>query len=111
MKYLLLYNVDELSKNIFLKSYIDEGFEVILDSNNCILIRKDKDLLKDEDIYIKILLSFLKRSSMIKDSKGKIIDLTDAFKYAHSKDGFDKFDNKFDWYIRNINIKEINNKD
>ena len=36
MKYLLLYNIEELSKNIFLKSYIDEGFEVILDSNNCI---------------------------------------------------------------------------
>ena len=28
--------------------------------------------------------------------------------YDHSKDGFNKFDNKFDWYIRNIIIKELN---
>ena len=29
MKYILFYNIDELSKNIFLKSYIDDGYKIL----------------------------------------------------------------------------------
>ncbi|MBR6948834.1 MAG: hypothetical protein IKH54_01445 [Bacilli bacterium] len=111
MKYLLLYNVDGLSKGIFLKSYLDDGFEIVFDLNNYILIKKDSNNIIDEDIYVKIVYSFLNSSSIIKNSKGKIIDLTSAFKYAESKNGYNKLDNKFDWYIRNTIIKEIINKD
>ena len=72
-------------------------------------VKKDSNNLLDEEIYIKILYSFLKRNSAIKEHKGKIIDLTKAFEYAYKKGKYNKFDNKFDWYIRNIIIKELNN--
>ena len=109
MKYLLLYNMDKLSRDIFLKSYLDYGFEIVSDTNNCILIKKNSNIIIDEDIYIKILNSYLKRNKIKSDVNGKIIDLTDAFIYAESKKGFNKFDNRFEWYIRNTIIKEIIN--
>ena len=109
MKYLLLHNMDEISKNIFLKSYIDDGFKITSVFDNSILIKKDAKSIIDEDIYIKVLRSYLKRSEVSKKCTGKIIDLTDAFKYASSKNGFDKFDNRFEWYIKNRIMMEINN--
>ncbi len=111
MKYILLYNIDELSKNVFLKSYLEDGFEIVSETNHTILIKKNSNSIKEEETYIEILNSYLKRSGMIKDKKGKIIDLTNAFQYAESKNGYDKFDNKFEWYIRNTIIKELLNND
>ena len=108
MKYLLLYNIDKLSKNIFLKGYIDEGYEVVKDEEENILIKNNSNSIIDEDTYVKILYSFLKRNSAIKEIKGKIIDLTEAFEYANKKGKYNKFNNKFDWYIRNIIIRELN---
>ena len=107
MKYLLLFNMDKLSNKVFLKSYLDDGFEIVFDTDNSILIKKNNNRIIDEDIYIKILSSYLNRKKLNSDIKGKIIDLTDAFKYAESKKGYDKFDNRFDWYIRNTIVKEI----
>ena len=109
MKYLLLYNIEPLSKNVLLNSYMKDGFEVIFKTSDYILIKNKNTSIKDEDIYIKILNSYLKRSIITKKLKGKIIDLSSAFKYAKTKDGFNKFDNRFDWYIRNIITKELNN--
>ena len=109
MKYILLLNIDALSKNIFLNSYINDGYEIVFDTNNNILLRKNSNSIKDEETYIKILTSYLKRSEQINTTKRKIIDLTKAFEYAQKKNGYNKFDNKFDWYIRNIIIKELNN--
>ena len=40
MKYILLYNIDELSKNVFLKSYLEDGFEIVSEANHNILIQK-----------------------------------------------------------------------
>jgi hypothetical protein len=107
MKYILLYKIEELSKKMILKNYIDKGFDIVSGIDNIILIRRNKDSIKDEDIYIKILYSFIKRSEIAKESKGKIIDLTNAFEYAKKKNGYNKFDNKFEWYIKNTIIKEI----
>jgi hypothetical protein len=109
MKYLLLYKIDQLSKNVLVKSYQDDGFEIISDIDNNILLRKNSIPIIDEDIYIKIINSYLKRSEMFKKIRGKIIDITNAFKYASSKNGYNKFDNKFEWYIKNIMINEIIN--
>ncbi len=107
MKYLLFYNIDELSKKILLKSYLDDGYIIASDIDNNVLVKKNSNTIPDEDIYIRILFSYIKRSEIIKECKGKILDFTAAFKYANSKNGFNKFDNRFEWYIRNIITKEI----
>ncbi len=107
MKYILLYKIDELSKKMILKSYIDDGFEIISDVDNIILLKKNSIPIKDEETYIKILYSYIKRSEITKEVKGKIIDLTNAFEYASKKNGYNKFDNKFEWYIKNTIVKEI----
>ena len=73
------------------------------------LIRKNSPVIIEEEIYIKILYSYIKRSEIIKSCTGKILDVTKAFQYASSKNGYNKFDNKFEWYIRNIITKEIIN--
>ena len=54
MKYILLLNIDDLSKNIFLKSYINDGYEIVFDTNNNILLRKNSNSIKDEETYIKV---------------------------------------------------------
>ena len=107
MKYILLCNIDSISKNILIKSYQKEGYEIIENINNCILLKYNNNKIIDEEVYIKILYTYLKRSEFKKDINGIIIDLTDAFKYAESKNGYNKFDNKFDWYVRNTIIKVI----
>ena len=106
MQYLLLYNIEKLSKKIILKDYIDKGFEIVSNEEDFILLKKNSSKIIDEDIYVKILYSYLKRSEFKKEIKGKIIDITNAFQYAKSKNGYNKFDNKFDWYIKNIIIKQ-----
>lgn len=109
MQYLLLYDIEKLSRNILLKSYKNDGFKIINETDNYILIKKHNASIIDEDIYIKILNSYLKRTNITKKLNGKIIDLSPAFKYASKSIGFNKFDNKFEWYIRNIITKELNN--
>ena len=107
MKYLLMHNLEENIKEKSLNSYLKEGYQIIYEDKNNTIIKKDKEKIIDEDKYIKITLSILKRKELINKSKGKIIDITEAFKYAKTKKEYDKFNNKFDWYIRNIIIKEI----
>ena len=107
MKYYLFLHIDDLSKNIFLQSYLKDGFEIVFESQEGVLIRKSNMPIVDENRYIQVLNSYIKRSGFVQGCKGKIIDLTDAFLYAYHKNGFDKFDNKFEWYIRNIIIRTI----
>ena len=109
MKYLLIHNLEENIKEKTLKSFIKEEYQIIYEDKNNTIIKKDKEKIIDEDTYIKITISILKRNELINKSKGKIIDITEAFEYAKTKKEYDKFNNKFDWYIRNIITKEIIN--
>ena len=107
MKYILLYNIDKLSEKILLKSYLDDGYEIASKTSNHILLKKSNTSIDDEETYIKILNSYLKRSEYKSTVKGKVIDVTNAFMYAASKGTYNKLNNKFDWYIKNAIIKEI----
>ncbi|MBR3229482.1 MAG: hypothetical protein IKF91_01490 [Bacilli bacterium] len=109
MKYILIHNLEENIKEKTLKSFIKEEYQIIYEDEKNIIIKKNKEKIIDEDIYIKITLSIIKRNEIIKNSKGKIIDITEAFEYAKTKEKYNKFNNKFDWYIRNIITKEIIN--
>lgn len=109
MKYLLIHNLEENIKEKALNSYLKEDYQIIYEDKNNIIIKKGKEKIIDEEVYIKITISTLKRKELINKSKGKIIDITEAFKYAKTKKEYDKFNNKFDWYIRNIITKEIIN--
>ena len=90
-----------------MKKYINDGDQIIYQDQDNIIIKKGNIELLDEEKYIKITLSTLKRSSLIKKSNGKIINLTKAFEYAQKKGKYNMFNNKFEWYIRNIIIKEL----
>ena len=109
MKYLLVHNLEEKIKEKTLNSYLKEGYQIIYEDKQNIIIKKDKERIIDEDTYIKITISTLKRNELINKSKGLIIDITKAFEYVKTKKEYDKFNNKFDWYIRNIITKEIIN--
>ena len=105
MKYLLLYKLDNYLKDNIKDGYLKEGFIISYEKDNIILIKKSDIDIIDEDIYIKVLLSFLNRSKKLLENKSFISDLTSAFTYASKKNGFSKLNNKFDWYIRNIIIR------
>ena len=107
MKYLLLYNLDEMLKEKILSGYLKDGFTIIYENDNVVLIKKSDINIHDEDIYIKVLFSFLNRSKVMLKNKSFVSDLTDAFIYVSKKEGFSKFDNKFEWYIRNIITRDI----
>ena len=106
MKYLLLFKLDEMLKEKILSGYLKEGFIIIYEKDNVVLIKKSDITVNDEDIYIKVLFSFINRSRALLNNKSFVSDLTDAFIYVSKKEGFSKFDNKFEWYIRNIIIRD-----
>lgn len=106
MKYLLLYKLNEMLKEKILSGYLKDGFNILYENDNVILIKKSDINIIDEDIYVKVLFSFLNRSKIMLKNKRFVSDLTDAFNYASKKEGFSKFDNKFEWYIRNIIIRD-----
>ncbi len=106
MKYLLLYKLDNMLKEKILDGYLKDGFIISYEIDNIILIKKSYIIINEEDIYIKVLFSFINRSRALLNNKSFVSDLTDAFNYASKKEGFSKFDNKFEWYIRNIIIRD-----
>lgn len=107
MKYLLMHNLEKETKENILKSYLKEEYQIVYKDEENIIVKKDKEKIIDEDIYIKITVNTIKRNQLINKSKGKIIDITEAFKYAKTKKQYDKLKNKFDWYIKNIITKEL----
>lgn len=107
MNYTLLHNLENNIKEQLMKKYINDGYQIIYQDQDNIIIKKGNIELLDEEKYIKITLSTLKRSSLIKKSNGKIINLTKAFEYAQKIGKYNMFNNKFEWYIRNIIIKEL----
>lgn len=109
MNYILLHNLENNAKEKLIKNYRNDGYQIIYKDLNNVIIKKGNIKLLDEEKYIKITLSILKRSSLIKQSKGKIIDLTKVFEYAQEKGKYSMFHNKFDWYVRNLIMKELIN--
>jgi len=107
MSYLLLHNLEEYTYKNILESYEKDGYTIIHKENKDTLIKKGKLIIKDEDIYIKVLFSQLNKNKLINESKGLVIDITNAFFHAYKKNGFDKFDNIFIWYIKNIIIRSV----
>ena len=107
MKYLLLHNLENNIKDKLISNYIKDNYQIIYKDENNIILKNYKDKLLDEEKYIKIVISVLKRNNLINTSNSKIIDLTKAFEYAKEKGKYNIFNNKFDWYIRNIIIKEL----
>lgn len=107
MNYILLHKLESNIKEQLIKNYIDDGFYTVYEDQDNVIIKKGSNKLVDEDKYIKITLSILNKSNLIKNSNGKIIDLTKAFEYAQEKGNYNMFQNKFDWYVRNIITKEL----
>ena len=107
MKVYLIHNLDLLTKDQIIKNYNKNGYKEIWKNEDNNLLVLDEINIKDLDVYLKILKRFLNNNSMVKYSKGRIIDLTKAFQYASEKEKYNKFDNRYIWYIRNSILNEI----
>ena len=106
MEYYLLYNLDELVKEKVLNGYKDEGFSIAFEEENVVLVRKLGDIsFENEDVYIKILFSTIKRNTFLKDKK-VVINLSKAFEYGQRHTNY-KFSNRFNWYVRKAILEEI----
>ncbi len=107
MKVVLIHNLDILTKDQIIKNYTNNGYKEIWKNEDNNLLILDETKINDLDIYLKILERFLNNNSMVKYSKGRIVDLTKAFQYASEKEKFNKFDDRYIWYIRNSILNEI----
>ena len=107
MKVVLLHNLDIFMKEKILDNYKKDGYHEIWHENEDVLLKKGDEKIPDLETYLKVLASFLKRNSATNKSNGRVIDLTKAFEYAQKTEKFNKFDNHFTWYLRNIILNEI----
>ena len=110
MKVILIHNLDILTKEQIINNYKNNGYKEIWKNDENNLFMKDEVKINDLEIYLKVLERFLNNNSMVKYSKGRIIDLTQAFLYASKKEKFNKFDNRYIWYLRNSMLNEILNE-
>ena len=106
MKYILMHNLDDIVKEKTLKSYLNEGYNIIYEDKENTIIKNFREQIEDEETYIKITISHIKKTTILDKARGKIIDITKAFEYAKKKGKYNLLNNKFDWHIRNIIIKE-----
>ena len=79
MSYLLLHNLEEYTYNNILESYKKDGYIILYKEKKDTLIKKSDLIIKDEDIYIKVLFSQLNKNKLINESKGLVIDITKHF--------------------------------
>ena len=104
--YILLYNFEKLTKEELLKSYKKDGFTIAYEKDNNVLLKNVKEDIVDEETYIKIVFSYIKKINT-KNNNGKVIDLSKAFEYAKKKGKYKIIGNKFDWYVRNEITKNL----
>ncbi len=109
MKVVLIHNLDVLTKEAIIKNYKEIGYQEIWSDEENHLLKLGDEIIPDLDTYLKVLSSFLKSNHMANQSRGRIIDLTKAFEYAYKSKRFNKFDNHFTCYLRNLTISEIIN--
>lgn len=104
--YILLYNFEKLTKEELLKSYKKDGFTIAYEKDNNVLIKNATEQIIDEETYIKIVFSYIKKIKA-KNNNGKVVDLSKAFEYAKKKGKYKIIGNKFDWYVRNEITKNL----
>ena len=107
MMYLLIHNLDSYLKDKILDGYLKEGFVIVFEKDNNILIKKSDVVIADEELFVKVLFSYLLRSRKMLDKKSFVCDLSNAFSIAFKQNGYSKFDNRFEWMIQNILIREV----
>ena len=107
MKYLLIHNLDSYLKDKILNGYLKDNFIIVYQKDNNILIKKSDVEIVDEELFVKVLFSYLLRSRKLLDEKSFVCDLSNAFSIAFTQNGFSKFDNRFEWMIRNTMMREV----
>lgn len=107
LNYILFHNLEKNVKEQLIKNYLQDGYQILYQDDNDIILKKGDREILDEETYIQITVSVLKRNRFIKTASGKIVDLSKAFIYAKEKGKYDFLHNHFDWTIRNILLKEF----
>ena len=109
MKYFLLYNLDQITKNKLLEGYLNEGYTIMFQDSNIVLVKNaDTDKKINEKEYINIIISCIKKYPNL-NKRGHVIELTDAFEYLNRKSSSEpnKFSWRFSWYIKNAITHEL----
>ncbi len=107
MKYLLIHHYDGYLKKNLIDGYLQEGFVVVVEEQEDVLLKKSDLSIVDEEIYYKVLFSFIRRSQNLLGDKRFVADLTNAFLCAFKQNGFSKFDNRFLWHIRTSILQTV----
>ncbi len=110
-KYELIINIDNETKNVYKRSFVDNGYEIIAEADNLIFARKILDTsinLKNEKMLVDFTLSIAKKYS----SHGVLcLDLSNDYniimKKIENMDTVKLTDNKIPWYIRQAITRAI----
>ena len=108
MKYYLLYNLEELTKEKLLSGFLKDDYKIIYNNENIILVKKNSEKIIDEETYIKIVISIIKKYKIL-NKRGHTIDLSKAFEYAEkTKDKkYNILSNKFTLLVRQAIVQEL----
>ena len=103
-KYILILNPDKLTKRVYEKYFETEKYDIIIDENNMLFVKKtanEQTNLKYEKYIIDITISIIKKYKIYKFI---YMDLTNKFNEILSKisqeEGVKPIDNRITWSVR-----------
>lgn len=105
-EYKIILNMKDEMLNVFKKSIKDDGYEIILDTDNILFIKKSKDDLTEDQIARILNIVRLQKVEGI-----LFVDITSAVKYLMElSEEKIKNDVKFRWMLRQAFTKAILDK-
>ena len=105
-KYKIILNMKDEMLNVFKKSMKDDGYEIILDTDNILFIKKSKNDLTEDQIARILNIARLQKVEGI-----LFVDITSAVKYLiELSEEKIKNDVQFRWMLRQAFTKAILDK-
>lgn len=110
-KYELFITIDQLTKDVYEKSFKSKGYEIIYNDDDILFVKKlnSKDINeKKEKIILEVIISMAKKykaNGIVHiDFSNEVNSILDEIKDVETVKGFD---NRITWPIRQVFIKAI----
>lgn len=103
MKYIIFVNLDNILKEKYLESYLQDGYKLIYSDDNSLSFRLGESNL-DKDIELDYIRSAISTIERMRTKRVIIIDITEEMNKATGKI---KLDGLFIRRIKNKAIKEL----